>query len=503
MSFSKILLFLGVTLTILLTGYGFKTHIFSLNFVDEDDNIVIGGLLSNSNKLYKDIFTQHQPSAYIMSNIIQKITRPQNIYMVVKRHREFMIAWSAIWLIFLSWRFGWRLWLVGSILEMSKIILLGNMFLAESLVLYPLIYLIAYMLEKGRDKWPQEMFLVITTYWFVWFTLSPLWPFLVFYFFWGLFTTHHPKQYFRNYCLVGVVAAACLISTADLGKYLYDVIYINYKYYLPLTTQIGFSESLLKAFASPILPIFSSGHSPLLGLIKLFSVILLSTISYSIYKKKLSSAILYIMILALVSLRYINPNNTIYGGFHMLPWYGVMTYLSIHTLTELKLRLLARIGVFVVFVVFILGLLFPLVKNNLLDSRDKERDYYIHYSPGEDIWSLVKILSRKEPLSVWVEPVEYWPYWQSGAKPYSTMVNYYGWMDKSEPLKHMLRISLDQDLPVIIWNDNGEGIKEYLDNYLRFKRDGKYINLYLRKDRLDLLTDDVRRDLSYYRFEIN
>lgn len=503
MSFSKILLFLGVTCTIFLTGYGFRTHIFSLNFVDEDDNIVIGGLLNNSNKLYVDIFTQHQPSAYIMSGIIQKITRPQNIYMVVKRHREFMIIWSAIWLIFLSWRFGWRLWLAGSILELSKIILLGNMFLAESLVLYPLIYLIAYMLEQGRGKYPKEIFLVIATYWFVWFTLSPLWPFLIFYFFWGLLTTSGPKQHFLNYSLVGVSAAGYLIIATDLGKYLYDVVYINYKYYLPLTTQISFSESLLKAVASPIMPIFASGHSPLLGLIKLFSWIMFATISYSIYKKKISSGFLYIMILALVSLRYINPNNTLYGGFHMLPWFGIMTYLAIHSLADLKLRLLTRLGVFMVFLVLVISLLFPLVKNNLLDSRDKERDYYIHYSPGEDIWSLVKILSRKQALSVWVEPVEYWPYWQSGARPYSTMVNYYGWMDQSEPLKNMLKISLDQELPDIIWNDNGEGSKEYLDNYLRFKRDGKYINLYLRNDRLDLLTDDVRRDLSYYRFEIN
>jgi len=142
----------------LLVAPGFRSHIFFLNFVDEDDNIVIGNLAGEGKKLYTDVYTQHQPIMFYLSAGIEKVVKPDNILMTVKRHREFMIVWSFLWIFILIYRFGLPLFFASAVIELMKINLLGNLFLAESFVVYPLIYLISYLVYKNQKKidWEKD-----------------------------------------------------------------------------------------------------------------------------------------------------------------------------------------------------------------------------------------------------------------------------------------------------------------------------------------------------------
>src|SRR3989344_1765887 len=100
---SRINLILITIGLLIFLGYFYENKVFYIHFVDEEDNLVLGKYLTRGEKLYSDLFSHHQPLAYIISAGIQKTTDPNSIALLIKRHREFLIVWSAIWLLLLTW----------------------------------------------------------------------------------------------------------------------------------------------------------------------------------------------------------------------------------------------------------------------------------------------------------------------------------------------------------------------------------------------------------------
>jgi hypothetical protein len=108
----------GIALILsLLTLSFYRSHIFAIHFVDEDDNIVIGNYVREGRTLYSEVFSQHQPSMFVISAGIQNAFSVDNFLMVIKRHREFMIAWSILWVLILTARFGWPLLMTTTIID--------------------------------------------------------------------------------------------------------------------------------------------------------------------------------------------------------------------------------------------------------------------------------------------------------------------------------------------------------------------------------------------------
>ena len=490
-------------ITIVITVPGFRSHIFALNFVDEDDNIVIGNYVREGKKLYTDVFSQHQPSMFILSSQIQKMTRTDNILMTIKRHREFMIAWSIIWFFILTLRFGWPILVPISMLELTKISLLGNLFLAEGLVVYPLLYLISYLIGKKNTAYNLESIFVTIVFWFLWFSLTPLWPLLIICLLWLFVKSDHRLKFALITFLMGALCVLYLSQYAGIKEYVYDALYINYKYYIPLTAPVGFFDSIIKAFLAPIYALLAPGRSELLLLIKVLSLGFILKILFLVLDKKYFKASLYFTVLGLSSLRYIEPGNTLYGAFHMLPWFVLLVLFNFSDFTHFRpifrLRQIVLGGIYILIFVAAINI----SRINLWDNRDPSTDYYVHYSPSEDVWTAVKILSKNGGQTIWVEPVMYWPYWRTGTTQYSSMVNYYGWMDLTPPMKDEIHKQFSTELPTIVWATTTLGIGDYLSSYTRFKRDGQFIDLYLRTDKIREISEDVRRELEYYRFEIN
>ena len=144
---------------LIISSYFYEQKIFSFHFVDEEDNFVLGMYLNQDEKLYRDLFSHHQPFAYILSSVVQTVSNPTDIYKLVQRHREFMILWSIIWLFILTLRFGWIGPMFAFFYEFTKIYLLGNLFSSESLVVYPVIYLVVWCLSKQKNIKYEFLFL--------------------------------------------------------------------------------------------------------------------------------------------------------------------------------------------------------------------------------------------------------------------------------------------------------------------------------------------------------
>ena len=487
----------------LLVAPGFRSHIFFLNFVDEDDNIVIGNLAGEGKKLYTDVYTQHQPIMFYLSAGIEKVVKPDNILMTVKRHREFMIVWSFLWIFILIYRFGLPLFFASAVIELMKINLLGNLFLAESFVVYPLIYLISYLVYKNQKKIDWETWTVVSLIWFLWFTLAPIWPLLGAMFLWMIYKTKSRIVMVKIISIIGSGFFLLFFGRGGFLDYWHDVIYINYKYYIPLTTSVGFFESGWKGFLAPVYALTSSNQSVLLGFIKVLSLGFIVELIWLIKDKLHLRLLAWIALLGLSNLRYIDPSNTLYGAFHMLPWLSLLLMLNIVELKRLLKGNKAQIATAMIIFLAIGWSALSTAMVSIFDKRDVTTDFYVNYSPLVDIHKVVQILNRDSEQTIWVEPVGYWPYWRTGAEQYSEMVNYYGWMDQTPPMKESLDKQFQQELPTIVWAETSLGIGKYLGEYVRVERDGKPINLYLRKDKVGAISKESREELDYYRFKIN
>src|SRR3989344_2107005 len=96
------LLFLGVIILFAISSF-YLNKVFAVRFADEEDNLVLGHFLIQNQKLYSELFYHHQPLGYILSAGFQFLTGPEDIYELVKTHREVMIAWSLLWCLLLVW----------------------------------------------------------------------------------------------------------------------------------------------------------------------------------------------------------------------------------------------------------------------------------------------------------------------------------------------------------------------------------------------------------------
>ena len=114
----------------------------SWHFVDEDDHLVSGYYMNKGVSLYKGLSSIHQPVVYIVSSLAQKIAKPQTIYHLLKTGREAVFIYALIWSIFLAIRYRWPFIFFSVFFELTKYFILGNLLLAESLVVYPLIFIL-------------------------------------------------------------------------------------------------------------------------------------------------------------------------------------------------------------------------------------------------------------------------------------------------------------------------------------------------------------------------
>jgi len=510
-------------------------HIFYLDFGDEDDNFLLGKYLLDGKKLYADMFSQHQPMTYILSASFQFITHPQNIFLLVKRHREFMIVWSVTWGLFLTFRYGSPLFLTVIIFELSKIYLLGGLFLAESLVAYPLIYIVSYLYTKSkiypsyaglqpkglskqlRGSYTRanlfasginislEFLFISLLLPFVFFNLLPLWPLLGFIYLYFLFKAKN-KVGVGMILALGFLSAVLLVSRfISIKDYLYDTIYMNYKYFLPLTKDYSGQFTPIKAFIAPLIALFDTKSTPLLWIIKSASLLLIINFYFLLRNKKYQTVFLTILILGLAGIRYVEPHELMYRAFHMLPWFSLLILitflLTLRNYKELKDRRY-KIGLFG-FLLLIFAVTFYQAKVDLFNKTDTATDYYIHFSSHEDYIAAIKILSNNTD-TLFVAPFANYLYWNTGVKQYSSYIAFPRAMEKIPFMANDITKKFQTDPPTFLWlDDNKSMFLKYIDRYKVLKKDNYPTKLYINLKKIPQITKDQLEKLKFYRFSFD
>ena len=505
MIFNKRILLVSILLIFLfITSKAYLNHVFFLDFADEEENFLPGKYIFNGKKLYSDIFVQHQPTAYIISGFIQKIVNPKTISALVKVHRFSIILWSALWGIALTLRFGLPLFIAVLILELAKISLLGNLFLAESLVVYPLIYIGAYTILIKKDKF-IELFFVGLLIAFVFYSLSPLWPLIIFI---SLYLCLRSRKHLRealilivNFLLITIL----VFQFSSIKEYFINTIYITLKYYLPLTKDFSGTFSPLKGLLAPILALFDTKNTHLIWVIKALSIALLFNLLLLLKKKRIGEVALIIVNLGLASIRYVKPSSELYGAFHMLPWFSLLiAYTTISSFQVIKLIKNIKLKIIVtVLIILVLSVTIVQSKYTLFDRRNPETDLHVHYSPHYNYGDALRIMKKPDD-ALFVVPVNSLVYWYSDISPISKYIFFYEWMeqtDLTQEIKQLFKINPPDFLYCV--NCQKSVVYLYIDQYRQLKKNGQPIPLFVRKDRLKKLSTIQKDRLIDFNIQIN
>jgi len=490
---------------LLITGFFYQNKALSLHFVDEEHNFALGQFILFGDKLYADTFTNHQPLAFIFSAAIQKITHPNSIFLLVKRHREVMIVLSAVWSLFLVSKFGLLPLIFLIFYELTKIRLLGNLFLAESLVIYPLIYLLCLVFLREGKLNRVELLLAGFSFATIVFLFAPLAP-LVFIIFLLLFYRQPDRFLAIIFILMGILPI--LIITFWFASFFYYfryAIYFNLKYFIPQNFPEPIFITLIKAFSAPILAFFpKTVSSPTLTIIRIFSLLLLLNTSLLLIKKKFYPVFISIFILSLTNLRFIEAGQEYYRGFHLLPWFATLIFLTVVT-SFCILRKQYSIFIKAIIVLLLIVSTIPIFKQAQSDffrKRDLAKDLYVNYSQQFTIGEAIRIMNAQSSQeTLLVLPDEWLVYWQSGLRPPFRVNSSYGW--QLQELKSELDLMLTQNLPAYFYcKCQGYGLDNTLMKYHELIKDGNRTQLYVLPSKLERLNRYQKDQLKFYGFEI-
>lgn len=488
----------------LFTSYFYYQKALSLHFVDEEHNIVLGNFLLKGEKMYEDIFNNHQPLAPIISAGIQKTTDSNSIYLLIKRHREFMIFWTLVWATILIIYFSYKIVPFIVFFELSKIVLLGNLFLSESLIIYPLIFLIGVLInDKNIRTW--EYIFIGAIFTFITFTFAPIWPVILALFF--VLIAKHLRANIKNYLffLSGVIPVLTLIlNFSSITDYFFDTFYINSKYFIPYGVENNTDGITILSFITPILSFLSQNQSSSKVLINIISLLLIIVFFLLIKNKKYLTTFLIFLILGLANIRYINPSEQFYRGFHLLPWFALLLFFaSFHAVSLYKQASKKTKTMLILLMTMGLVQSLNIAQQSLFKLNDSQQELYINYSKQFDSGIIVKSI-KLEGETMLISPDEWLIYWQADITHPKKLVNFYEWMIRSPELKFIVDDSFANNPPTYVYCDCPESsyLYKYLNRYQKIKKHGGEISLYILDNKLKSLSSEQRQRLKFYGVEL-
>lgn len=469
----------------------FEANIFNFRFVDEEINFITGKWYLNEIKLYSKHFFNHQPIPSLLSAGLQSLTEPNTIFLLVKRHREFIFFFSIIAWWLLSIRFGWKAWMAGLTILLTKHVLFGWLFLSESLVVPFVLYIVFLLLDLtiGKSIWRIDYWLLPFSLLFIQFNLLPLTLFVIFsiiYFLYFLKT----KMIIKKAIVPGLITTGLffllLLPTISFRGYIDYTILANWKEMIPTEAKYTFVEAA-KLVLFKVFEIWEMPNDIFYIFLKTVSgLLIISWILFGI-SKRWKLILVEIFITFLLSIRPL-PMGTGYSGFHFLPWFSGCIALLFFNLDLLlkRQRIVKPVLLSFLLVISTAGYV---GYNEYSSFPDRFERWYINYSPAYDYGEITRLLSSSGD-TMFASPDASLIYWQSGLKPNARYFFVFSFMQQSKKINNQIRSGWKQNPPVFAYIEDYEVYNELLDGrYSRLTKYDKKLNLYIRKDRLVLISD--------------
>lgn len=427
MSFSKIAFIKGYKLTILplfvLLVFVFLFPIYlnrigAFGCFDDCFNYVAAYFIIKGKVLYSEIFFNHQMLMPYLSYVVQTIFNPNTLYEFILYHRVFVFLFAFFMDILIVLRFRWIG--VGFILfyELTKYYVFGDRFLAEAVIVYPLVYLLGlfwYKLQRNNSSIFDFVISAVFT-WFVIFMREPFIPAALLLYILFLWDKKFYKAHYYSLILFTILSALTLLSV-PLQDYFLSVISANLSLFLPAQiNNEGFYGGVLKIFLYPLYIIFQGKGDYFVNILIGLDMVFLCLIGFFIIRKKMVREIgLLLIVLGLANIRFVEPGATYYSAFHMAPWYGLFIFtifLLLQTLFnyEKKKKRLGYAFIFALAIVFGYILLSP--RAFFYEKIDKVYEFTTNYANYFTYGEVIKLLSDPKD-TLFVDGFDELIYWQA------------------------------------------------------------------------------------------
>lgn len=364
---------------------------------DDCFNYVAAYFILDGKKLYSEIYFNHQFLIAYISAAVQYLSHPENIYELVLRHRQLLLLFSFLFNFLLIKRFLFPGILFVLFYEFNKFYIFGDRFLAESFVIYPLVYMVGLVWNKMHKKqlyFFDYLFSGVSTY-FIIFMREPHTLIALF-----LFAAILFGKPFSKAKRIGLVCFVILTIITLLSLPLKD-------YILSIVVHaqdIAVSESgqsnlrgvwLLKIFFYPFFLLFGGEWNIFRQLLIGLSSIFLFLCGYMIFvKRQLFPIIVIFFALGLSNIRVVPPGNIFYAAFHMIPWYGMFVFL-IFLITQEAYRYQKKLALGLW--IFLIGLFFYIFfqpSHFIYEKMDPHFEFITNYGKELQTGEVIRILSK-------------------------------------------------------------------------------------------------------------
>ncbi len=494
---------LFIILTLVLIGSLYPISIRysqSFKFVDEDEHMVVGWLLTQRKQLYTDVSTNHQPLNYLTSAAVHQISRPQNLFMLIQRHRQAVFLWSLIWTALLVWRFGGIALFPITIFELIKYWLLGNLFLAESFAVYPTAYIFCASWQEWmhdivwNDEWMWGICLVLATL----FSLPLAIPLGIL----VLVRLCHKltKISFVRFFAGFVVAIVPIFIIVPFTSWWMETIVYNAQYGVPLLSEFTSILDWIRLWTLPFwafIPPYDNLSVLQLGM----GLIWVSSLLVLLVQRQWRHALFVIgffFVWGMTNLRVIQLHQYYYSGFHLIPWLLTGLLLTWFLFHFISIRFLTKKLQVISYGIVIVGLGIWLTQPTMPYRQlpNPQTESYIQYTPQFQVSEVILTLQNPGDTLMTV-PNETLPYWLTKLTPATRQVTYYEWQYRNPLLQQQWQAAMQQRPPrFITYLDEGATFTPFIQQQLQ----QSYVKLfdfplvYIRKDSLAFVTEVQRQN---------
>lgn len=476
---------------------------------DDCFNYAGGYFLGKGKHLYSQIYFNHMPLMAYLSYLVQHFGNPVNIYALLLQHRQFLLVFGFIFNVFLCWRFGMIGLAYTLVYEFSKFYVFGDRFLAESFIVYPLVYLtglgLHIILKKRVYDW--EIVLAAICLWFIVFMREPY--VLVALFLFG--TIVHPV-FFKKVSLIALgvflTLSTALFALFPVRDFVYNVITFNAQRGLSSELQTGnfTAGSIAKSFFYPVYLLYAGLWNDFRIQLITLSVVLGFSAFVWVKTKKNPWILGYLFIaLGLANLRTTAPGLQYFESFHEMNWYGMFLLSSLYLLYEVMREARKRYIFFIITGCLILYVLFS-PRSFLYQHVDQQTEFITNYGNYLQISEVIKAISAPQQ-TLFTNGSDEFLYVASGRNssyPYSF---YYKTQFKSKYNNAALTM-FTQDPPDIVYDfctpeapTNPYLPAQFLALYAQWYSQGQPTCLYMRKSLVPGLTRQQRakaQEFLYY-----
>lgn len=491
-------------------------RVMAFGCFDDCFNFMGGYFIVKGKILYSEVFYNHQMLMAYISYGIQSVFHPTNIYELVLRHRQFVLVFGFLFDFLLIMRFG--LPAVGFVLlyELSKFYLFGDRFLAEGLVVYPLVYTTGLLWQKLKDKVLSQLDYILASVftWFVVFSREPYGPLAIMFFLFLLIGKPFAK---RQIALVFfVIMCIVTIISQPISDYFFNVVTINRQvFFLDIHGQSLNVARLFQAFFYPVMVFFDGTWNIFRWyLIGLSFVFLLSFGYYLFVLKKVKQAIIIVFLLGLSNLRAGPPGTVFYEAFHMIVWFGIFVFTTcilVYDLYQSKGKeftssLLGKLGAVGLLGIFGFMILSP--KSYIHEKPDPHFDLLSNYGKEMQVGEAVKGLAAPTD-TLFLDGFDDLIYWQADiSSPYR-----YSWYTSVMPQFDRYRVAREEMFrsspPDFYYGSCPKGsitfriMPEFAKkDYVRLLKDGKPSCLWVRIDKVSAIHDLQWRKVEEFRYTL-